>query len=138
MTKFNIRTFFNHQSRILCNLYSGAKTISLASQRPFHFHCSVGAFFLVFCWLLYFVTYLQIPMDHQSGILILNVSHNSIVDIPKRTFPKLYELHTIDFSYNNLSEIDRSVFTNLLSLRHLYFQHNNLSDLVSLSMRRRI
>ena len=69
-------------------------------------------------------------MDHQTGIMVLNVSHNSIVDIPKRTFPKLYELHTIDFSHNNLSEIDKSVFTNLLSLRFLYFQHNNLSDLV--------
>jgi Leucine-rich repeat (LRR) protein len=70
-------------------------------------------------------------MTFQTGIVVLNVSHNSIIDIPKRTFPKLYELHTIDFSYNNLSEIDKSVFTNLLSLRHLYFQHNNLSDLVS-------
>lgn len=69
-------------------------------------------------------------MDFQSGIILLNVSHNEIVDIPKKTFPKLYELHTIDFSHNKLSEIEKSVFINLLSLRHLYFQHNELADLV--------
>ena len=29
------------------NLYSGAKHIPLSSQRPFHFHCSIGALFIV-------------------------------------------------------------------------------------------
>ena len=28
------------------NLYSGAKHIPLFSQRPFHFHCSMGAFLM--------------------------------------------------------------------------------------------
>ena len=54
-----------------------------------------------------------------------------IVDIPKKTFPKLYELHTIDFSHNNLSSIDRSVFVNLLSLRQLNFTHNHLETIES-------
>ena len=54
-----------------------------------------------------------------------------IVDIPKKTFPKLYELHIIDFSYNNISSIDRSVFVNLLSLRQLNFTHNHLTQIES-------
>ena len=54
-----------------------------------------------------------------------------ILDIPKKTFPKLYELHTIDFSYNNITEIDRSVFVNLLGLRHLNFTHNHLEQIES-------
>ena len=52
-----------------------------------------------------------------------------IVDIPKKTFPKLYELHTIDFSHNNISKIERSVFVNLLSLRKLNFTHNHLEEI---------
>ena len=66
-------------------------------------------------------------MTSQRGIKILNVSNNLIQDIPKKTFPKLYELHTIDFSNNNLTEIGRSVFVTLLSLRHLIFRNNSLS-----------
>ena len=54
-----------------------------------------------------------------------------ILDIPKKTFPKLYELHMIDFSYNNITEIDRSVFVQLLSLRHLNFTHNHLREIES-------
>ena len=54
-----------------------------------------------------------------------------IIDIPKKTFPKLYELHTIDFSHNNLTQIDRSVFVNLLSLRQLNFRHNHLEVIES-------
>jgi Leucine-rich repeat (LRR) protein len=54
-----------------------------------------------------------------------------IVDIPKKTFPKLYELHTIDFSYNNISQIGKGVFTNLLSLRQLNFTHNHLVEIES-------
>ena len=57
--------------------------------------------------------------------------HFQILDIPKKTFPKLYELHTIDFSYNNITEIDRSVFVNLLGLRHLNFTHNHLEQIES-------
>ena len=54
-----------------------------------------------------------------------------IIDIPKKTFPKLYELHTIDFSHNNITQIDRSVFVNLLSLRQLNFRHNHLEVIES-------
>lgn len=45
----------------------------------------------------------QIPLHNMTGLKILNVSHNQIETVPKKTFPKLYELHTIDLSYNNLS-----------------------------------
>ncbi len=84
-------------------------------------------------------------MDSQSGIRMLNVSHNQVClspdqdkvggslkrgvlsqleDIPKGTFPKLFELHTIDFSHNNLSSLGRSSFTQLFSLRHLVRDHH--------------
>lgn len=65
----------------------------------------------------------------MTGIKILNVSHNYITTIPKKTFPKLYELHTIDFSYNNLSDIFNSVFQTLFSLRTLDLSHNNLENI---------
>jgi Leucine-rich repeat (LRR) protein len=58
----------------------------------------------------------------QKGIKILNVSHNQIVDIPKASFPKLFELHTIDFSNNAMTTIGRSVFSPLFSLRRLTFR----------------
>ena len=58
-------------------------------------------------------------MATMKGIKVLNVSHNQMEDIPKNTFPKLFELHTIDFSHNSLTTIGRSVFTPLFSLRHL-------------------
>ena len=61
----------------------------------------------------------QVPMATMKGIKLLNVSHNQMEDIPKNTFPKLFELHTIDFSHNSINVIGRSVFTPLFSLRHL-------------------
>jgi len=70
-------------------------------------------------------------MKMQSGIKKLNVSHNQILDIPKNTFPKLFELHTIDFSHNHLEDIGRSVFAQLFSLRSLDFSRNNLTKLES-------
>eukprot|EP00095_Tigriopus_kingsejongensis_P011359 maker-scaffold444_size168727-snap-gene-0.34 protein:Tk11359 transcript:maker-scaffold444_size168727-snap-gene-0.34-mRNA-1 annotation:"Chaoptin" len=73
----------------------------------------------------------DVPMKNQKGIRILNVSHNTLEDIPKKTFPKLFELHTIDFSHNNISEIGRSVFSPLFSLRYLTFRHNKLKTLES-------
>lgn len=73
----------------------------------------------------------QIPMENQRGIKVLNVSYNQIVDVPRKTFPKLYELHTIDMSYNNLTTIGNSVFTTLFSLRHLIFHHNHLEEIRS-------
>lgn len=72
---------------------------------------------------------LQIPLHNMTGIKILNVSHNSITSVPKKTFPKLYELHTIDLSHNNLSDIFNSVFQTLFSLRFLDLSHNNLQSI---------
>lgn len=64
----------------------------------------------------------------MTGIKILNISHNAITSVPKKTFPKLYELHTIDMSYNNLTDIFNSVFQTLFSLRMLDLSHNNLES----------
>lgn len=60
----------------------------------------------------------------MTGLKILNVSHNAIEIIPKNTFPKLYELHTIDLSHNNLTTITNAVFQTLFSLRNLNLSHN--------------
>ena len=68
----------------------------------------------------------QVPMTTQKGIKFLNLSFNQIVDIPKKSFPKLYELSNIDFSHNNITDIGRSVFSSLFSIRHLNFSHNHL------------
>lgn len=67
----------------------------------------------------------------MTGLKILNVSHNRIIDIPKNTFPKLYELHTIDLSHNNLTTIFNSVFQTLFSLRSLNMSWNALSEIKS-------
>lgn len=67
----------------------------------------------------------------MTGLKILNVSHNHIVDIPKNTFPKLYELHTIDLAYNNLSIISNAVFQTLFSLRNLNMSYNSLESIKS-------
>jgi Leucine-rich repeat (LRR) protein len=65
----------------------------------------------------------------MTGLKILNVSHNVIEKIPRNTFPKLFELHTVDISYNKLHDIWNSVFQTLLSLRFLNMSHNSLSTI---------
>ncbi|XP_040569853.1 uncharacterized protein [Lepeophtheirus salmonis] len=72
-----------------------------------------------------------VPLTYQKGLKVLNVSHNEIVDIPKNTFPKLYEVFRLDFSHNNISIIGKSVFSTLLSLRHIDLSHNSLTKLDS-------
>lgn len=57
------------------------------------------------------VTLFQIPIHNMTGLKVLNVSHNVIQTIPKGTFPKLYELHTVDVSHNNLSNVSKWIFT---------------------------
>ncbi|RXG60327.1 Insulin-like growth factor-binding protein complex acid labile subunit [Armadillidium vulgare] len=66
---------------------------------------------------------------HFHGLKILNVSYNPLKRIPRNTFPKLYELHTIDGRYCQIEEIGRAVFANLFSLRNIYLSHNNLTKL---------
>ena len=67
----------------------------------------------------------QIPMKFQKGIKLLNVSFNQIQEIPRSSFPKLYELASIDFSHNNITDVGRSVFSTLFSIRHLNFRYIN-------------
>lgn len=61
----------------------------------------------------------DIPLKFMAGIKMLNVSHNELREVNKNTFPKLYELHTVDLSWNNISKIHSAIFTNLFSLRYL-------------------
>lgn len=74
---------------------------------------------------------LQVPLANMTGLKVLNVSYNEITVIPRNTFPKLYELHTIDLSHNKLSNIAIAVFQVLFSLRNLLFSHNSLEDIKS-------
>lgn len=67
----------------------------------------------------------------MTGLKVLNVSFNEIASIPKNTFPKLYELHTIDVSHNNLSTIANAVFQTLFSLRNLNLSYNSLEQIKS-------
>lgn len=67
----------------------------------------------------------------MTGLKVLNVSHNLITTIPRNTFPKLYELHTIDMSHNKLSNIAIAVFQVLFSLRNLLFSYNSLEEIKS-------
>lgn len=73
--------------------------------------------------------FLQIPLHNMTGLKILNVSYNLIHSVPRQTFPKLYELHTIDISHNNLSEIYNAIFQTLFSLRFLNLSHNSLEKI---------
>lgn len=73
--------------------------------------------------------FLKVPLHNMTGLKILNVSYNHITSIPRKTFPKLYELHTIDLSHNNLSDIFNSVLQTLFSLRFLNLSHNNLETI---------
>lgn len=65
----------------------------------------------------------------MTGIKVLNVSHNMITTIPKKTFPKLYELHTIDISHNLLTDVFNSIFQSLFSLRYLNMSYNELETI---------
>lgn len=65
----------------------------------------------------------------MTGLKILNVSHNVIEKIPRNTFPKLYELHTVDVSYNRIHDIWNSVFQTLFSLRFLNMSYNSLATI---------
>lgn len=78
--------------------------------------------------IIFVIFYLQIPLKYMTGLKILNVSYNEITNISKNTFPKLYELHTIDFSHNNITAIFNSVFQVLFSLRQLDLSHNHLES----------
>ena len=64
----------------------------------------------------------QIPMKFQKGIKLLNVSFNQIQDIPRSSFPKLYELASIDFSHNNITDVGRSVFFKIVQYQTFEFQ----------------
>lgn len=67
----------------------------------------------------------------MTGLKLLNISYNEIVEVPKNSFPKLYELHTIDLSHNKLQFIFDGVFQPLLSLRSLNLSFNNLIEIKS-------
>ena len=78
-----------------------------------------------------YFNFFQVPLQNMTGIKILNVSNNHIKTIPRNTFPKLYELHTIDLSHNELKDIYNGVFQTLFSLRNLNLSHNHLETIKS-------
>lgn len=67
----------------------------------------------------------------MTGLKILNVTFNQLTVIPKDTFPKLYELHTIDLSNNLINKIAPEVFQPLFGLRYLNLTRNRLTELNS-------
>ncbi len=67
----------------------------------------------------------------MTGLKILNASFNEIRVIPKNTFPKLYELHTIDLSNNKIESIAPEVFQPLFGLRFLNLSRNFLKEVTS-------
>lgn len=71
----------------------------------------------------------QVPLHNMTGLKILNASYNMIEKIPRNTFPKLYELHTVDVSYNRIRDVWNSVFQTLFSLRFLNMSHNSLNTI---------
>jgi len=70
-------------------------------------------------------------MHNMTGMKVLNVSYNELTTVPKNSFPKLYELHTIDLSYNKIKTIYNGVFQVLFSLRFLDLSHNSLKSISS-------
>lgn len=65
----------------------------------------------------------------MAGIQVLNISNNKLQEIPKNTFPKLYELHTIDMAHNEITHISGGVLQNLLSLRYMNLSNNLLKEI---------
>jgi Leucine-rich repeat (LRR) protein len=49
--------------------------------------------------------------------------------IPRNTFPKLYEIHTVDVSYNRIHDIRKSVLQTLFNLRFLNMSYNSLATI---------
>ena len=85
-----------------------------------------------FVFIVHFVNFsFQIPLQNMTGLKMLNASHNNITQIPKNSFPKLYELHTIDLSHNNISFIFNAVFQSLFSLRTVDLSYNSLQEVKS-------
>lgn len=71
----------------------------------------------------------QVPLANMTGLKILNVTHNQLKTIPRNTFQKLYELHTIDVSHNVITDIYNGVFQTLFGLRNLNLSHNSLNEI---------
>lgn len=67
----------------------------------------------------------------MTGLKILNVTYNRLTVIPRNTFPKLYELHTIDLSHNEIEKIAPEVFQPLFGLRYLNLSNNYLTEITS-------
>lgn len=67
----------------------------------------------------------------MTGLKILNVTYNRLTVIPRNTFPKLYELHTIDLSHNEIEKIAPEVFQPLFGLRYLNLSNNYLVEIGS-------
>jgi hypothetical protein len=61
-----------------------------------------------------------------TQLSILDVSHNSLIDIPTRFFEHCHRLQQLDASYNQLTVLPQSVCLRAHTLRTLRLQYNRL------------
>lgn len=65
----------------------------------------------------------------DTPIRFLNLSHNKIRTLARKTFSSLQSLVTLDVSWNEIASLDLRIFSTLQKLSHVEFYHNQLTDL---------
>lgn len=63
-----------------------------------------------------------------TPIRFLNLSHNKIRTLVRKTFSSLQNLETLDISWNEIASLDLTIFSSHQKLNHLDFYHNQLTD----------
>ena len=64
-----------------------------------------------------------------SGLLSLDLSHNSLPSLPSNIFNDLASLTSLNLSFNSLNTFDRNIFSRLTSLETLNLSGNGLTSL---------
>ena len=67
--------------------------------------------------------------EHLRRVKRLNLSHNSLQELPDSALKNLSQLRLIDLSHNQLSKLHSKVFTGQFGLRYLDLSHNKLEAL---------
>ncbi|CAN7982844.1 unnamed protein product [Ixodes hexagonus] len=67
-----------------------------------------------------------LPQLHLQKLSTLVLRHNAIDGIPRGTFTRLNDLHTLDLSHNRLSSLDADDLDGLESLRRLNLEGNSI------------
>ncbi|ESO86549.1 hypothetical protein LOTGIDRAFT_167072 [Lottia gigantea] len=68
----------------------------------------------------------HLPNFTKFNLFNLTVSHNSIKEIKRNSFPSNIMLRYLDLSYNQIETIETAAFSNLLNLKELSLNGNNL------------